>query len=83
MQKYSLLANISNFPASVGGIFGLCIGGSVFNILEIVYYVFGSFKNEISNHVGPVAKLKRIKVNVHAFENSKIKIVYDPKKFYN
>lgn len=81
-SKYIYIQIFLIFAASVGGIFGLCIGGSVFNLLEIVYYAFGSFKEERKNPVGPIANLKKIKVNV-AFETNNINIVYDPTKFYN
>lgn len=31
--------NCSSFVASLGGIFGLCLGGSLISIVELIYYL--------------------------------------------
>lgn len=70
-----------SFLASCGGIFGLSIGGSVFNILEVIFYLFRNTLNHLIDKIEEKLLKRNSKRKVKDVDN--LFIVYRSKNFYN
>lgn len=56
IMQFVFLSNLIRFSAAFGGIFGLCLGGSIISLVEIAYFVFVQIFSKFLPRIDPENK---------------------------